>query len=168
MTTRTTRVAFAAASAVAAAALLSACEAGSPDEVDNETETITESGEPNTGSILGWVDVDGVEYEITELRNCEPLNDGTIERELELQGFGEVDGDRVQIDVYVGTIGGAPFDDVAWNGPEGVFGDPGQADVTLDANRVAGSATLVDSLTQTETVAIEFDLEVPTELVACR
>ncbi|MGY6498115.1 MAG: hypothetical protein ACXIUP_07790, partial [Microcella sp.] len=89
--------------------------------------------------------------------------------ELELQGIGVSDeGERVQIDVYVETIAGQPFDDVSWAGPEGIWGGPDDAQITLGADRVSGSATLVDALTQEGALAIEFDLEVPDELIECR
>lgn len=47
------------------------------------------------------------------MRRCEPLNDGTIERELELQGLGEHDGQRIQIDVYKQMIAGQAAHEVS-------------------------------------------------------
>ncbi|UFU03750.1 hypothetical protein LQF12_03835 [Ruania suaedae] len=136
-------------------------------ETDAAEEPTVEE-EPAVGSAAGTVSVDGVEYEITELRNCEPLQDGAVDRELELQGFGEHEGERTQVDVYVQELAGTPYDDVSWSGPEGVYGGPQDAVVELDATSVRGTATLMDSLTQTETVSIEFELEVPAETIACR
>lgn len=123
------------------------------------------------GEVLGLVTVDDVQYEITELRNCEPLQQEMVERQLELQGLGEHDGERVQIDVYIQEIAGAAYHDVAWSGPEGVFGAPETVDeVTLDAGgtSVRGVATLQDAFTQNETVTIDFDLPVPAGTIACR
>lgn len=122
------------------------------------------------GGGMGSVTVDGQTYEVTELRNCEPLDDGTIERSLELQGIGTLDGERFQIDVYQEAIAGVPFDDVSWSGPEGVFGGPEDAQIALDeeGERVSGTATLLDAMTQTDTLDIEFDLEVPAETIPCR
>ncbi len=128
------------------------------------------AGQDAAGDVLGLVTVDDVQYEITELRNCEPLQQEMVERELELQGLGEHDGERIQIDVYIEELAGAPYNDVAWSGPEGVFGTQESADVTLDAGgtSVRGVATLQGALTQTETVTIDFDLPVPAETIACR
>src|SRR5690606_32184930 len=116
-------------------------------------------------AVRGTVVVDGVSYDMTTMRNCEPFEVEGIDVALELQGLGEHDGERVQVDVYIQTIGGMPSDDVSWAGPEGVYGGSDDAAVTLDeaAGRVVGTATLKDSLTQTETIGIEFDLEVPAE-----
>lgn len=129
-----------------------------------------DDADAQAATVRGTVTVDGTRYEITELRNCDPYQDDMVDTELELQGLGEHDGERVQIDVYVQTIAGTPLDDVSWSGPEGVFGGPEDADVTLDAGgtSVSGAATLLDALTQTETVDIEFDLDVPAGTIACR
>ncbi len=130
-----------------------------------------ETTEPDPASAeQGIVIVDGTEYSITELRNCEPLDDGVFERELELQGLGEADGERVQIDVYLQQANGVDLHEVSWSGPEGVFGGPENPNITLDAagTSVRGVATLVDSMTQTETVQVDFDLAVPAETIDCR
>jgi hypothetical protein len=125
--------------------------------------------EPVGSEAVGTVTVAGTEYAISEVRRCEPLDEGGIERELELQGFGQSpDGERVQIDVYQQSIGGAPFDDVSWAGPEGVFGGPDDADLTVDGDEVSGSATLVDAMTQEESVAVSFTLPIPSDELACR
>ncbi|WP_159621342.1 hypothetical protein [Ruania rhizosphaerae] len=139
-------------------------------DAENEPTEEAGAGQDAAGDVLGLVTVDDVQYEITELRNCEPLQQEMVERELELQGLGEHDGERIQIDVYIQELAGAPYNDVAWSGPEGVFGTQESADVTLDAGgtSVRGVATLQDALTQTETVTIDFDLPVPAETIACR
>lgn len=147
-------------------------DAGDESETDGETQEEANAAEetPGHGEARGVVTVDGITYEITEVRACEPLDDGTVERELELQGLGDFEGDRLQIDVYVQTVAGMPFDDVSWAGPEGIFGGPDDADVTVadGGASVSGTATLHDAATHTETVQVEFDLEVPDEEVACR
>ncbi|UFU07340.1 hypothetical protein [Ruania halotolerans] len=141
-------------------------------EVEPAEEEPAEEAEDqsSSGAVLGIVTVDDVQYEITELRNCEPLQQEMVERELELQGFGEHDGERVQIDVYIEELAGVPYNDVAWAGPEGVYGSPDGAEVTLDAGgaSVRGVATLKDAMTQTETVRVDFDLDVPADTIACR
>ena len=140
------------------------------DEPDGPAEGSEDDGDSQVAPVRGTVTVDGTRYEITELRNCDPYEMDMIDVELELQGIGEHDGERVQIDVYVQTIAGTQADDVSWAGPEGVFGGPEDANVTLDADgtSVRGVATLLDALTQTETVDIEFDLDVPAGTIACR
>lgn len=86
--------------------------ADEPASDDGDSADTQQEPESITGA--GTVTVDGTDYAISEVRRCEPLDDGTVERELELQGIGEAPGgERVQMDVYVQTIGGAPFDDVA-------------------------------------------------------
>ncbi|GHC83762.1 hypothetical protein GCM10007079_25160 [Nocardiopsis terrae] len=144
-------------------------------------ETVGEEGaqeggadRDDTGAVLGTVSVDGAEYEITEVRNCVPLEQVGIERELELQGFGDLDGETVQVDAYVQTIGGASMDSVSWSGPEGVFGSGQGAagsgqEVALEVSgdQVTGSAVLGDALAGTETVSVELTLPVPDELVDC-
>jgi len=147
-------------------------DAEGDSEADGELQDETDGagGDPEHGDARGVVTVDGIRYEITEVRACEPLDDGTVERELELQGLGDFEGDRLQLDVYVQTVAGMPFDDVSWHGPEGIFGGPDDADVIVadGGASVSGTATLHDAATQTETVQVEFDLEVPDEELACR
>ena len=146
---------------------------------DSSVSTGEDSSESNdssaedaeTGEALGTVRVnDFTTYTITELRNCEPLSDGTIERELELQGFGEHEGDRVQIDVYKQMVGGSAGNEISWSGPEGVFGSSGVAQITWgpDSANVLGSSTMVDAQTQEEKIKVAFDLQVPDETVDCR
>ncbi|PFG20100.1 hypothetical protein [Serinibacter salmoneus] len=141
------------------------------EEDSHEDSTAGEVADGERASIMGTVRVnDLTTYAITEVRNCEPLNDGTIERELELQGFGEHDGERIQIDVYKQMVAGSAGNEVSWSGPEGVFGSSGVANITWgsgDAN-VLGSSEMVDSMTQTERLMIGFDLQVPVETVPCR
>lgn len=156
------------------------------DESPNDSSDAEADGEDVDGSdtdtagagLLGTVVVDGVEYEITELYNCDPLDDGTIERSLELQGLGESDGERVQIDIVIQQIAGVSMDDVSWSGPEGVFAGPAGSDVdgpaTVDVALindgaiVTGSATLVDAMGEDETIGVGFNLEVPVDTIACR
>lgn len=178
------------AAALATTLLLTTAACGSdPDEGGAEAASVPadaataetptepppeEAAEPeedtSAGQVRGVVTVDGTSYDITELRNCEPIDDGTIERELELQGLGEHEGERVQIDVYLQKIAGTTLHEVSWAGPEGVFGGPEDPNVTLDAagTSVRGVATLFDSMTQTDTVEVDFDLEVPAETIDCR
>ena len=166
--------------ALAAALILTGC-AADPGELsdpaepsdpapaeDTPAEDAPDDAQPDAVA-RGTVTAGGTSYVITELRNCEPFEIEGIDVELELQGLGQSDtGEGVQIDVYIQDIGGAPFNDVSWSGPEGVFGGPDGADVQLADGRVSGSATLVDSLEQVELLDIQFDLEVPDDLIACR
>lgn len=167
--------------ALAAAFVLAGCAAGADEPTEPNGSTAEEApageapseeapeGEEPSGTVQGTATVGGTTYDITELRNCEPLQQEAIESSLELQGFGEAaDGERVQIDVYIQSIGGSPLDVVAWSGPEGVYGTQEHADVQLAGDRVSGSATMVDSFTLEEELAIEYDLAVPSELIACR
>jgi len=132
-----------------------------------ETESSAESDAP--ADIIGSVIVDGVEYGISQVSRCEPFEDQNIDRELELQGFGQApDGSRVQIDVYVQQIAGMPFDDVSWAGPEGVYGNPDDASVEASDSHVQGTATLNDARGDGTTIEVSFDLPVPAELFACR
>ena len=124
---------------------------------------------------MGTVTVDGVEYDIHTLRNCVPAEDGPFDTELELQGRGTVaagqgyDGrDWVQIDVYVRSMSDMQMDQVSWAGPEGVFGTEEAPTIDLTDDAVSGSATALDSLTQTDSIAIEFALPVPDELIDCQ
>jgi len=144
--------------------------AGTADDATDTGDGSTDGSTGASDEVLGTVTVDGVAYEITTLRNCDPLDEGPIERELELQGLGDAEGERVQIDVYVQRIGGNPFDDVSWSGPEGVFGNPADArvEISADGTSVTGSATLDDAMTQTETIDVEFDLAVPADTISCR
>lgn len=166
------------------ALLLTGCssdpDAPSQSEVDQEPPASTEENAPESNvpaESLGAVRVnEAITYSITELRRCEPIDDEMVERELELQGLGEHNGERIQIDVYLETIAGSPHNHFSWAGPEGVFGsDPldgsdGDARVTWgpDNASVLGSATLFDSMTGEEQIMVDFDLEVPADTVACR
>lgn len=148
----------------------------SEDSVDDEpsegpvADDPEDIGSAESGTTRGVVIVDGVSYDITDVQNCEPYADDIVDRQLELQGFGEHDGERLQIDVYIETLAGMPYNDVSWMGPEGVFGGPEDANVMLDSSgtSVRGNAVLFDSLTMEDTVSIEFDLEVPDDTYACR
>ncbi|WP_304454818.1 hypothetical protein [Nocardiopsis sp. YSL2] len=135
-------------------------------------EEDSDSNGPDT--VLGTVTVDGAEYQITEVRNCAPLEQAGVERELELQGRGVFDGEAIQVDAYVQTIGGASMDSVSWSGPEGVFGSQQAAmgsgqEVVLEVSgdQATGRAVLSDALEGSETVSVEFTLPVPGELVDC-
>lgn len=165
--------------ALATAFVLAGCAVGNDEPSDPGSSTTDDApadevpegdeGDDSSATVLGTATVGGTSYDITELRNCEPLTQDAIESSLELQGFGETaDGERVQIDVYIQTIGGTPLDVVSWSGPEGVFGTQDHADVQLADNRVSGSATMVDSFTLEEELAIEYNLVVPNELIDCR
>lgn len=172
-------------SALAAAALLltgcsSDSDAPNPPETDQEPHISTEesTSESNgSAAALGAVRVnEAVTYSITELRRCEPVDQDMIETELELQGLGEHDGERIQIDVYLETIAGAPHNHFSWAGPEGVFssdpldGTGSDARITWgpeDAG-VLGSGTLFDSMTGEDQIMVDFDLQVPAETIACR
>ncbi|MFV2198632.1 hypothetical protein [Nocardiopsis sp. LOL_012] len=172
-------------SAFAFASATSACSAlstGSGDTASQDGEAAAETsvaeGTPEdtdrAAAVLGTVSVDGVEYEITEVRNCVPLEQVGVERELELQGRGVSNGETVQIDAYVQKIGGMSMDSVSWSGPEGVFGSNQGAmgsgqEVALETSgdQVTGSAVLNDALEGTETVSVEFTLPVPGELIDC-
>ena len=169
--------------AVAALALMTGCgaetvehdissepadAAASSEQEDAATETREESL-PATQT-QGTVTVDGTSYGPLEMRACDPLNDGVVERELELQGTGSHEGTSTQVDVYVQTVGGQPMNDVSWAGPEGVFGSPLDLDLTVDdaAARVYGTAILQDAMTFEDTISIEFDVEIPADTIACR
>ncbi|KOX09967.1 hypothetical protein [Nocardiopsis sp. NRRL B-16309] len=151
-----------------------AAEEAAAEEAAAEEGAQEESDGGDAGTVLGTVSVDGVEYEITEVRNCVPLEQAGVEREVELQGRGSVDGETIQVDAYVQTIGGAPMDSISWSGPEGVFGSNQGAtgsgqEVALEVSgsQATGSAVLNDALAGTETVSVEFTLPVPDELVDC-
>lgn len=140
-------------------------ETGTQDEVEAPAPPVDQ--EP-LGEIVGHVEVAGTIYDITEVRRCDPLQMEMLDRELEVQGFGVHGGERVQIDVYVQEVAGQRLDEVSWAGPEGVYGGPEGASVSFDGDTVSGSATLVDGLTQESTLAVSFDLEVPSEILDCR
>lgn len=124
---------------------------------------------PAPAAAVGTVEVDGTSYGISEVLRCEPFDDGVVDRELELQGFGEApDGTRVQIDVYVEELSGMPFDDVSWSGPEGVYGSPEDAEVDFTGDNVTGTAVLHQAMGDGTTVTVSFDLPVPADLFACR
>lgn len=132
---------------------------GSTQERDTDSE--------ETEAALGTVIVDGTEYPITEVRDCVPLEQAGVERELELQGRGDSGDETVQIDAYVQTIGGMAMDSVSWSGPEGVFGADQEVVLEVLGDQVTGSAVLTDALRGTETISVEFTLSIPSESVDC-
>lgn len=135
-----------------------------PEPAQQEQEAPAAAGE-----VVGFVTVDGVGYDINQMRRCEPFENDAIDVELELQGIGAApDGSRIQIDVYVQQIGGMPFDDVAWAGPEGVYGDPDGAEVVATDDRVSGSAELRHSMGDGSIIVVEFDLPIPAAFDVCR
>lgn len=140
--------------------------AGDDAAADDSEEAQDEPDEPLASR--GTVEVAGTTYQITELRRCDPYEVEMFDVELELQGFGEHDGQRVQIDVYVQKIAGQQFDDVSWAGPEGVFGGPEDALVDYDGDTVSGTATLLETMHQEAKLPVTFDLEVPSEILDCR
>lgn len=134
---------------------------------------------------LGTVTVAGSTYAITELRNCEPLEMAGLEGELELQGFGRADDDsRVQVDVSISGNAAGALHEVSWSGPEGVRGNQameaggawtdnmqtslGSPPIELGDDRVSGAMPVLDAMTQDDPIDLAFDLEVPSELIACR
>lgn len=148
-------------------------------------EATTEDTSDATDPVLGTVIVAGTTYEITELRNCEPLDLGDgMERLLELQGLGRDGGERVQIDVYVSDGPAGGLHEVSWNGPEGVRGNQalelggdwldnaqtalGSPPVALTDERVSGALPVLDAMTQDDPVDLAFDLPVPAERISCR
>ncbi|MDN4480902.1 hypothetical protein [Demequina muriae] len=143
-------------------------DAGAGDAGEAETEA-------SADTVRGTAVVAGVEYELHDVRRCEPTDVDQVDRELELtargvmpEGEGHDGGDWVQIDVYVQQIAGMDFDQVSWAGPEGVFGTNDATEVTYSGERVSGTAAMVDGLTQTETLTVAYDIEVPDEIIDCR
>lgn len=146
-------------------------------EVEGAQEDSTDGGETAQDlEVVGTFTVNNQEYQLHEVRRCIPSEAEGVERELELQARGSLaewsdygSDDWVQADIYVQEIAGQKYDDVSWSGPEGVFGstvDP--AEVAFSGALVAGRATLVDGLTQEDTVVVSFTVEVPAEEVDCR
>lgn len=150
----------------------SADDAPDADEAEGADDAADDAGadlaDAAPAAVLGTVEAGGVTYEITQVRRCDPLQTDMVDRELEVQGLGEQDGQRVQIDVYVQQIAGTQLDDVSWAGPEGIFGSPEDAQVVFDGSTVSGSATLRDAHEHVETLAVSFELEVPDEILQCR
>ncbi|MFW7413766.1 hypothetical protein [Demequina sp. SO4-18] len=166
---------------VAESSAATAAEASDPDpgatmDAEQEDAGQEDAGQAaGSGTVYGTAVVDGVEYELHELRRCEPADQEMIDIELELTGRGQVpagegynDGDWVQIDVYVQQIAGADFDSVSWAGPEGVFGTDDPTEVGVGDGRVSGTAATVDSLTGEPGVTVTYDIEVPDEILDCR
>lgn len=169
--------------ASAALLLLSGCgtDAAAPDSSTQSTNEaalptsesaapqVAEASEPEARD-YGHVTVDGVTHVLGSVRACDPLNEGLVERELELQGLGTSNGSRIQLDVYVQKIAGQQINDVAWSGPEGVFGNPRHLKISVDEteSRISGSAALHDAQTQEQLIDIEFNMPIPSETVACR
>ncbi len=126
--------------------------------------------------VMGTFTVNNQEYQLHEVRRCIPTDAEGVERELELQARGSLaewsdygSDDWVQADIYVQEIAGERYDDVSWSGPEGVFGSSVEpAEVAYSGTMVVGRGTLVDGLTQEETVVVSFMIDVPTEEVDCR
>lgn len=146
-------------------------------EVEGAQEDSTDGGETAQDlEVVGTFTVNNQEYQLHEVRRCIPSEAEGVERELELQARGSLaewsdygSDDWVQADIYVQEIAGQKYDDVSWSGPEGVFGstvDP--AEVAFSGALVVGRATLVDGLTQEDTVVVSFTVEVPAEEVDCR
>jgi hypothetical protein len=158
-----------------------------PDNGDAATdEPGAEGVEGDSAAALGTVTVDGTEYAIDELRNCEPrdLGDGS-ERMLELQGIGSADGERVQVDVSVDEGGaGGSLHAVSWSGPEGVLGNQalelggqwmdnsqtslGAPPLELSDDVVRGEMPVLDAMTQSDGVLLTLELPVPADVIACR
>lgn len=141
------------------------------DEAPADSDADSEEGgdtEPS-GTVQGTVTVNGTEYQITQMRNCEPAVHDMIDIELELQGLGRGDSSSVQIDLYVQTVGGAQLDRISWAGPEGIFNtDSATIDYEAGAGTVEGTETLLDSMTMEDSIILEYSLSIPNELIACR
>lgn len=150
-------------------------EADTAQQDDSPTESDDDapagSGDAPAGVTVGTVVVDGTAYELTEVIRCEPYSTDQFDIELELQGLGKLENDeRIQLDVSTKSASGISMNDVAWSGPEGIFGggDDTQFAESADGSTVSGSATLLDAQTLTDSITVEFELEVPTEEFACR
>jgi hypothetical protein len=150
---------------------------------DDGTDT-DDSPAPSSGD-AGTFTVDGVTYQMHEAINCE-LDDLGIEiREpiLDTQYLGSSDDDRVTVHISLAEINDNPGWDVAYNGPEGVFGSHltemggewvgeqddtySEAPVSVDGNTISGAVTLYDSMTMEDTVETEFEVTFPSQTTRC-
>lgn len=152
---------------------LTAKDDDTPQNNDQSTvqsqDVNSESG--STEQSRGTVTAGGTAYVLTEVVRCEPLVNPAVDTTLELQGRGtSSDGERIQLDVEVRTIGGAESNEVSWSGPEGVFGMGEQTSTTVNQtdNRASGSVTLVDALTFEGSIQVDYDIEVPATTQNCR
>ncbi len=149
--------------------------APTPAATDSPDDAVAQNETGDTSTVYGTATVGDVEYELHELRRCEPSDAEQIDRELELtaRGFvpageGHDGGDWVQLDVSVQQVAGMDLDQVSWAGPEGVFGTDADAGVSYEGDRVSGTANMVDSLTLEGALSVTYDLEVPDEILDCR
>lgn len=156
------------------------------DDTGDEPAPEDADAAPSGGSgAAGTVIVDGVEYAMDESIRCEP-DDGVemLDRDLDLQFIGSGPDGRVIVHFYSGEIGSNPHQDVAYNGPEGVYGaffssfggDEwfGEGDDTYDSapfvvegNRITGGGQLADSLTMEPGVSIELDVTFGDQMISC-
>jgi hypothetical protein len=134
----------------------------SADETDHDTQD-----DADGAGAVGTATVDGVTYALDRTWRCEPVEVAGFTYDLELQAFGSHEGDRIQLDVY---LGGVLDVDVSWAGPEGIFGgpDPDAASADWADGRVTGTAVIQDAWEGEDHVEISFDVEVPDETDACR
>lgn len=154
-------------------------------ESPNAQPETSDEGDPSSGSeadaereIVGEITVGITPYQLHEVWRCIPSEVEGLDRVLELQARGVVpagtgyDGeDWVQVDVHVQEVAGAPYNEVSWAGPEGVFGSsvqPAEVVYVEGATTLVARGTLADALTQEDTVSVSLTVEVPEEAIDCR
>ncbi|MCC5946954.1 MAG: hypothetical protein JJT89_00745 [Nitriliruptoraceae bacterium] len=139
-------------------------EGSAPDDEpaeDTGTQDAEGAGIPDATLV-----VDGVEYQVTDLRRCEDDGAFPFEVELEYQVIAQGPDGRGQLDLYADEI----FDQASWAGEEGIFGNQEEIDLGLSGDRAASTVVIEDAFGEGELLEITYDLPVLAEsdAVACR
>ncbi|MDE0804761.1 MAG: hypothetical protein OSA99_15740 [Acidimicrobiales bacterium] len=134
------------------------------DDADDDDDGDDEA--PATGE-FGTITINGDAYAVSTLNRCIPFSES--DDDLDLQAL----GDGVKINIYAssGTI-----DDVSVDGStvESEYGsrafggfDSQIHDQSTDGGRAMGSATMPDAMGGTDTVEVEWDVEIPSDVRDC-
>lgn len=127
------------------------------------------SGEVGSGAGLGTITVDTTTYGVVEVVNCEPVQTSDLVTEVfdVIAVAQSAAGDDALFFAYTQEQSGAKANFIDYQGPEGTLSTPGgNATFVLDSGVLSGASSVVDD-GNTQTFMIQFEFELPAELVDC-
>ncbi len=131
-------------------------------------ENATEAPAGPTTSELGTITVGTTTYDVVETVNCVPVSaSDVVTRMFEVIAVAQSDdGEEAMLFAYTDEQSGVPSHFVDYQGPEGTWSSEGNATFVRDAGSLSGAGTLIDDA-DTQSIMVQFDFEVPDELVEC-
>lgn len=153
--------------------LLAACgnDRSSADAGSSSTAQRPEVSLATASAASGTFGVQGQQmYTAVEVIRCIPIGVGASPQTLTLIARGRSDsGARAQLNVDIVHFTGTDRtqNTLDYSGPEGVFGNDGDAGIALQDGRVRGTVPVVDAETDASAGGVTFDVAVPDRAVDC-